>query len=64
MAPEANRFKSFLRILKNAISSGENKNKQTKQPQKLVCKFIEKKKRKYMKLKYLDQLRKKTSVVS
>ena len=46
MAPEANRFKSFLRILKNAISSGENKNKQTKQPQKLVCKFIEKKKKK------------------
>ena len=46
MAPEANRFKSFLRILKNAISSGENKNKQTKQPQKLVCKFIEKQKMK------------------
>ena len=45
MAPEANRFKSFLRILKNAISSGK-KNKQTKQPQKLVCKFIEKQKMK------------------
>ena len=44
MAPEANRFKSFLRILKNAISSGEKKNKQTKQPQKLVC--IEKQKTK------------------
>ena len=25
MAPEANRFKSFLRILKNAISSGKKK---------------------------------------
>ena len=25
MAPEANRSKSFLRILKNAISSGEKK---------------------------------------
>ena len=48
MAPEANRFKSFLRILKNAISSGGGgkKNKQTKQPQKLVCKFIEKQKMK------------------
>ena len=46
MAPEANRFKSFLRILKNAISSGEKKNKQTKQPQKFVCKFIEKQKMK------------------
>ena len=46
MAPEANRFKSFLRILKNAISSGGKKNKQTKQPQELVCKFIEKQKMK------------------
>ena len=34
MAPEANRFNSFLRILENAISSG--KNKQTKKPQELV----------------------------
>ena len=39
MAPEANRFNSFLRILDNAISSGKKKtNKQTKQPQELVLK--------------------------
>ena len=31
MAPEANRFNSFLKILENAISSGKKKtNKQTK----------------------------------
>ena len=37
MAPEANRFNSFLRILENAISSGKKQtNKQTKQPQELV----------------------------
>ena len=28
MAPEANCFNSFLRILENAISSGKKKNKQ------------------------------------
>ena len=28
MAPEANRFNSFLKILENAISSGKKKNKQ------------------------------------
>ena len=39
MAPEANRFNSFVRILENAISS--RKNKQTKKPQKLVWKFVE-----------------------
>ena len=37
MAPEANRFKSFLRILENANSSGKKKtHKQTKKPQELV----------------------------
>ena len=37
MAPEANRFNSFLRILENAISSGKKKQtKQTKKPQELV----------------------------
>ena len=41
MAPEANRFNAFLRILENAISSGK-KNKQTKKPQELVLKFVEK----------------------
>ena len=40
MAPEANRFNSFLRILENAISL--EKNKQTKKQQELVWKFIEK----------------------
>ena len=43
MAPKANSFNSFLRILENAISSGKKKkNKQTKKPQELVLKFIEK----------------------
>ena len=36
MAPEANRFKSFLRILKNAISSGEKK-KQTDKTATKAC---------------------------
>ena len=63
MAPEANRFKSFLRILKNAISSGEKKKTNRQNSHKSL--FASKnRKRKYMKLKYLDQLRKKTSVVS
>ena len=39
MAPEANRFNSFLRMLENAISPGK---KQTKKPQEPVWKFIEK----------------------
>ena len=30
MAPEANRFNSFLRILENAISSGKNKQRNKK----------------------------------
>ena len=38
MAPETNRFNSFLRMIENAISSKKNKqtNKQTKNPQELV----------------------------
>ena len=36
MAPEANRFTSFLRILKNAISSGEKK-KQTDKTATKAC---------------------------
>ena len=35
MAPETNRFNSFLRILENAISSGKKK-KETKKPQELA----------------------------
>ena len=36
MAPETNRFNSFLRILENAISSGKKKKKETKKPQELA----------------------------
>ena len=36
MAPEANRFNSFLRILDNAISSGK-KNKQTNKTATRAC---------------------------
>ena len=52
MMPEANHFNSFVRILEN----WNKQNKQREKPQELAWKFIE--------LKYLDQLRKKTSVVS
>ena len=37
MAPEANRFNSFLRILENAISSGKKKNKQTNKKATRAC---------------------------
>ena len=37
MAPEANRSKSFLRILKNAISSGKKKNQQTDKTATKAC---------------------------
>ena len=67
MVPEENRFlKRFyrikiLRILGNAISSG--KKKQTnKKSHKSLFKSLWKNTWKYMKLKYLDQLRKKTSI--
>ena len=49
----------ILKILGNAFSSGKQ-NEQIKKPQEFVWKFIEK----YMTLKYLNQLRKKTSIVS
>ena len=35
MAPEANRFNSFLRMLENAVSLGKT-NKQTKKQQELA----------------------------
>ena len=61
MAPEANRFNSFLRILENAISL-EKTNK--RKSNKSLFESLLKNTWKYMELKYLDQLRKKTSVVS
>ena len=40
MAPETNRFNSFLRILENAISSGEKKKRNQKATRaclKVIC---------------------------
>ena len=55
MAPEANRFNSFLRKLENAIPSGKKTNKQKNH--KSLFESLSKNAWKYMKLKYLDQLR-------
>ena len=63
MVPEASRFDSFLRILENAISSGKKKTKKQKS-HKSLFESLSKNTWKYMELKYLDQLRKKTSAVS
>ena len=57
MAPEANRFNSFLRKLENAVSSGKKKpNKQ--KSYKSLFESLSKTAWKYMELKYLGQLRK------
>ena len=60
MAPEANRFNSFLRILENAISSEKQTNKKASR----ACLKVYRKTHENLELKYLDELRKKTSVVS
>ena len=62
MAPEANRFNSFLRILRKCNFFGKKTNKQ--KSHKSLFESLSKNAWKYMELKYLDQLRKKTSVVS
>ena len=67
MAPEGNRFNSFLRILENAISSGKE---QTNKKATRACLKVYQQTHEntwngsHMELKYLDQLRKKTIVVS
>ena len=40
MAPETNRFNSFLRILENAISSGEKKKKKPKSHKSLLESYL------------------------
>ena len=52
----------IVKILENAISSG--KKKTNKKSHKSVFERLSKNTRRHMKLKYLDQLRKKTSTVS
>ena len=52
----------IVKILENAISSG--KKKTNKKSHKSVFECLSKNTRRHMKLKYLDQLRKKTSTVS
>ena len=63
MAPEANRFNSFLRILEMQFHrKKKDKNKQTSH--KSLFESLSKSTWKHMELKYLDQLRKKTTVAS
>ena len=40
MAPETNRFNSFLRILENAISSGKKKKKKPKSHKSLLESYL------------------------
>ena len=51
----------ILRIIENAVSSEKKKNKQTKKPQEFF-ESLSKNTWKYMKLKYLDLLRRETSI--
>ena len=53
----------ILRILENAVSSGKKETNKQKSPKSLF-ESLSKNTWKYMKLKYLDQLRKKTSIFS
>ena len=62
-APEANRFNSFLRILEMQFHR-KKKDKNKQKSHKSLFESLSKNTWKHMELKYLDQLRKKTSVVS
>ena len=62
-APEANRFNSFLRILEMQFQR-KKKDKNKQKSHKSLFESLSKNTWKHMELKYLDQLRKKTSVVS
>ena len=63
MAPEVNHFNSFLRKQENAVSWGKKKTNKQKSHKSLFESLL-KTAWKYMELKYLDQLWKKTSVIS
>ena len=62
-APEANRFNSFLRILEMQFHR-KKKDKNKQKSRKSLFESLSKNTWKHMELKYLDQRRKKTSVVS
>ena len=62
-APEASRFNSFLRILEMQFHR-KKKDKNKQKIHKSLFESLSKNTWKHMELKYLDQLRKKTSVVS
>ena len=61
MAPEANRVNSFLRILEMQFHQ-KKKDKNKQKGHKSLFERLSKNTWKYMELKYLDQLQKKTSV--
>ena len=58
MAPEANRFNSFLRMLENAISSKKKTHTHKQNNHKSLFEKLSKNTWKYTELKYRDQLRK------
>ena len=60
---EANRFNSFLRILEMQFHR-KKKDKNKQKSHKSLFESLSKNTWKHMELKYLDQLRKKTGVVS
>ena len=62
-APEANRFNSFFRILEMQFHR-KKKDKNKQKSYKSLFESLSKNTWKHMELKYLDQLRKKTGVVS